>query len=428
MRHFLKFYFLLVLFAVPSLRSSAQVDTVIYTSGRYILGPCHDTLLLRGVNYAIYNWGYSINQNKLAEIAQSGANAVRLVWYATGGGPEYSNFTALDSALSKCVQHKLIAILELHDQTCANSTASLTALTTWWTQTPVLTILNKYKHSIIINYANEALYVNWDNNPNAALTSYKNTYQTIIQTLRNAPGFHFPIMIDAPDCGQHSDAFINSNTANDLIAADPDHNIIFSAHAYWFGYAANDSAQMAAKINAVIAANIPFVIGELANFQDDQVACQYTLNYIPLLNYCQTVGMHWLIWSWDNDNCAARQITTNGNFNSLTGFGQVIVNDPNFGLATHAPAKSFYLLNNGCTTLGIEADQQLTDFVFPNPNTGMLFFNSASEQVVFLWGVDGKEVGRFVVTRGASMIDLQELPTGVYFLKTDLASFKIIRL
>ncbi|MGL4598145.1 MAG: hypothetical protein ACRCYO_11470, partial [Bacteroidia bacterium] len=108
MRHFFKCYFLLFLFALSSLRGFAQVDTVIYTSGRYILGPCHDTLLLRGVNYAIYNWGYSINQNKLAEIAQSGANTVRLVWYANSGGPEYSNFVALDSALSKCVQHKLI--------------------------------------------------------------------------------------------------------------------------------------------------------------------------------------------------------------------------------------------------------------------------------------------------------------------------------
>ncbi|MGL4599571.1 MAG: cellulase family glycosylhydrolase, partial [Bacteroidia bacterium] len=397
-------------------------------SGRYILGPCHDTLLLRGVNYAIYNWGYSINQNKLAEIAQSGANTVRLVWYANSGGPEYSNFVALDSALSKCVQHKLIAVLELHDQTCANSPANLTALTSWWTQTPVLTILNKYKHSVIVNYANEALYVNWDNNPNAALATYKNTYQTIIQTLRNVPSFHFPIMIDAPDCGQHSDAFISSNTATDLIAADPDHNIIFSAHTYWFGYAANDSAQMAAKINAVIAANIPFVIGELANFQDDQVVCQYTLNYIPLLNYCQTVGMHWLIWSWDNDNCAARQLTTNGNFNSLTAFGQVIVNDPNFGLATHPPAKSFYLLNNGCNALSIEDHKLVTDFVFPNPNTGSFFFNSSSEQEVSLWSLDGKEVRRFVVWRGASLIDLQELPAGVYFLKTDLVSFKIMRI
>lgn len=67
----------------------------------------------------------------------------------------------------------------------------------------------------------------------------------IITNLRAVSGFDFPLLIDAPDCGQNSDAFITSGTAADLITFDPAHNLIFSAHAYWYGYAANDSLQMA---------------------------------------------------------------------------------------------------------------------------------------------------------------------------------------
>jgi mannan endo-1,4-beta-mannosidase len=156
-------------------------------------------------------------------------------------------------------------------------------------------------------------------------------------------------MIDAPDCGTNSDAFITSNVANDLIQFDPQHNLIFSAHTYWYGFANNDSAQMAAKINAVLAQNIPLVLGEVANFQDDANPCQYALNDKPLLNYCQLKKVSWLAWSWDNDVCPARQVSSNGNFNSLTTYGYDIVNNPSYGLLpVSAPKSQFFL--NGCNT------------------------------------------------------------------------------
>jgi len=340
-----------ILFLLAFFRNHAQTAAVIHTSNQYILGPCNDTLRLKGVNYAPYNWGYSINELHIAEIAKTGANTVRLPWYQNNAAPVYSNYVALDSAISKCVQHDLIAIVELHDFTCANNTSALVSGSAWWTSNSVLPILNKYRHSVIVNIANEALHVNWASNPSAALSTYKTTYQTIITNLRNVAGFDFPLMIDAPDCGQHADAFITGNTAADLISFDPRHNLIFSAHAYWYGYANNDSTQMAGKLNNILAQPIPFVLGEIANQQDDVSMCQYNLNYKALLRYCETKKMSWLAWSWDHDGCPNRQLSTNGSFASLSTYGTDIVNNPTYGLSTKPAAKSRYLLNNSLCNL-----------------------------------------------------------------------------
>lgn len=344
------FFSIFLVYFTPLLK--AQPGVTIYASGRHIIGPCGDTLILRGVNYAPYNWGWSPTQLRINQIALSGANAVRLVWYKnpTGATPisTYGNLTNLDSALSKCIQYKLIPIIDLHDQTCQNNPAALINMASWYTQPAVLALINKYKHSLILNIANEALYVNWTGNAAAAQTTFVNTYTTIVNTMRSA-GITTPLMIDAPDCG--TNLSVLSAIGNTLQSNDPLHNLLFSAHAYWYSYANNDSLQMLSLINTAQAQNIPFLFGEIANTQDDAVMCQYALNYKALLNICKTKKVGWFAWSWDNDGCASRQITNAGNFNSLTTYGNDIINHTNFGLLPYPPVKSQYLQYNACRML-----------------------------------------------------------------------------
>ncbi len=396
----------------------AQTPGRIHTSGKYILGPCGDTLHLKGINYAPYNWGYDVNEQRISEIAQSGANAVRLPWYWSNPGADvYYNYVALDSIISKCIQFDLIPILELHDFTCENNPSDLITGSGWWTNASVFPILQKYRHSIIVNIANEALYVNWTGNQAAALTSYQNTYETIINNLRNVTGFDFPIMIDAPDCGQNSDVFITSNTANQLINTDPEHNLIFSAHAYWYAYANNDSTQMANKINAVLAAGIPFVLGEIANQQDDQSMCQYNLNYQPLLRYCEVNKVNWLAWSWDRDGCPQRQLSTNGLFASLTPYGNDLVNNPDYGLNTKPAAKSHFLVHGACeSTASLSEMEMLSATVFPNPNTGIFRVLPGDHFHVGMTCYDllGNEIALSDLGSGTYQI---QSPPGMYLLK-----------
>lgn len=395
----------------------AQSQNYIHTSGKYILGPCNDTLELKGVNYAPYNWGYTLTDLKMDQVAQSGANAVRIPWYQNNPGASvYANYVALDSAISKCIQQDMIPILELHDFTCGNNSTSLIAGAAWWTNSSVLPVLQKYKHSLIVNIANEALQVNWASNPTTALASYRTTYETIITNLRNTPGFDFPLMIDAPDCGTNSDAFITSGTAAGLITHDPKHNIIFSAHAYWYAYAGNDSLQMANKLNAVLATNIPFVIGEIANLQDDATMCQYTLNYKPLLNYCKNKKVNWLAWVWDHDGCPNRQLSSTGNFANLTTYGNDIINHPNYGLKTNPAAKSRYLTQGNCTLItGIFTQTSSLFSVFPNPASDGLFEVISDEIIhsVRAYDVLGHEVD--MEKRGTQYYKLNAAE-GVYFI------------
>jgi len=339
-------------------------------SGRHILGPCNDTLILKGVNYAPYNWGWSNTQLRLNQIVLSGANCVRMPWYVTtpdGPTPQatYNNLVFLDSALSKCVQYKMIPIVELHDQTCLNNPANLITLANWFILPAVKNLINKYKHSIIINIANEALWVSWASNPTAAQVTFTNTYSTIVNTIRTN-SITVPVMIDGPECGTNLDVLANVGQA--LETTDPLGNLIFSAHAYWYAYAGNDSLQGLNKINYAISKNIPFVFGEVANIQDATTMCQYNLNYKPWLKIMNQKKIGWMAWSWDNDGCPARQITTNGNYSSLTTYGSDIVNNPVYGLSV-GTIKSKYLMLGGCgVSSGITETNDDDSFVlYPNP-------------------------------------------------------------
>lgn len=356
----------------------AQPSATIHTTGRFIIGNCGDTLILKGINYAPYNWGYSSNQLRIDQIAMTGANAVRLPWYASGSPALYADYVYLDSAISKCIQYDMIPIVELHDQTCQNSGGILIELANFYTQAPILAIIQKYKHSIIINVANEALFVNWTGNAAQATQDFQNTYSTIIDNLRTA-GIDVPIMIDGPDCGTNLDVL--ATVGPTLMANDPLQNVIFSAHAYWYAFANNDSMTYLSKINNALNANIPFVFGEVANLQDDQQMCQYTLNYKPLLSICESKKVGWLAWSWDNDGCPQRQISSTGNYANLTTYGNVIVNKPVYGTKNTAK-RSRFLLNSTCATTAIAHPQNAQNVYKIREDDEAIYLQSRSNTVI----------------------------------------------
>ena len=128
--------------------AAVSAATTIIIKGKHIVTTCGDTIILKGVNYAPYGWGWNNSENFFPEIAKSGANSVRLVWYKTNSGPAYSNMALLDSAIGRCIRYKMIPILELHDETCNNNGTSMVATANWYTQTAVKNILVKYQKSI----------------------------------------------------------------------------------------------------------------------------------------------------------------------------------------------------------------------------------------------------------------------------------------
>jgi mannan endo-1,4-beta-mannosidase len=232
----------------------------------------------------------------------------------------------LDSALSRCIQQKMIPMLELHDVTCNNDTTAIINTANWFTQTNVKTILLKYQKWLMLNPVNEAGYVMWNSNNE---TRFRLMYQTIISNLRNA-GLNMPLVLDASDCGQHLNLWKSIGTS--LQNFDPKHNLIFSAHTYWTSYA-NTTTAITNLLNDAATWNIPVVLGEIANKQDDNTGnCIYTLDVAAVMQAAHNNNIGYLAWVWTQDNCGARQMTTNGNSNTLTSYGNTIINTATTGI------------------------------------------------------------------------------------------------
>lgn len=336
----------------------AQNETIM-ANGSHIIGTCGDTIILRGVNYAAYNWGYDPSDLRISEIAASGANSVRLPWYtssASGGGFVYDDISYLNAAINQCVVNKMIPIIELHDLTGDPDFNKIIQLSNWYLRQDVNSMISNYKHSLIINVANEAGSVM----NSQQLADFMNTYQIVVTNLRNG-GISVPLMIDAPNFG--TDIDLLASIAPALQAEDPLHNLIFSAHAYWYYYASNDSTIFRNKITNAMSQGVPFVLGEICNLQYGTSPCELTVNYKPLLGICQQLNVSWLAWVWDHDACSESQVSTNGNFNSLSTYGNTIVNNPDFGLFQHSTI-AYYLANNQTCNTGIHINPGLKEVPF----------------------------------------------------------------
>jgi mannan endo-1,4-beta-mannosidase len=336
---------------------SLQRETF-YIEGRHLHDPNGKTIILRGINLPLLDdWNFPPS-DKLADLEQTGANAVRIQWYKAYGNaqrPAYA-ITDLDTFLTKCKVNRIIPILGLWDFTCqADATLVNTQLIPWWTSDEVVTVLNKHKQYLIINPANELGFYRWSAAPAAALNDFKNAYKSAIASIREK--LHMPVMIDAPDCGTSIDAWIT--IGQELIDHDPDHNLLLSVHAYWAAY---DGMP---HIDSAVNANLPIVFGEVANKQDEVIDgvtqfCFYDLDglnqnnppqtaftYQSLLQTLKTQEIGWLAWSWWPDNCSSRNIGQyNQNSHQYEGltepFGDNIVNHPDYGLKNSAERSSIF--------------------------------------------------------------------------------------
>jgi mannan endo-1,4-beta-mannosidase len=395
-----------VLFFFFLQNANAQPNATIQVSGSQLIGVCGDTIVLRGLNYEPFNWGYDINDEKFAEVSLTGANCVRIPWYtssaAAGGAPLFDQLENLDTAIARCIRNKMIAIVDLHDNTCNGDISQIATLSNWWLNPNVLSLITSYKHSIIVNIANEAGYVQWSGNAAAALVDFKNTYQGIVTNFRNA-GIDVPLMIDAPDCGTDLDDL--ASIAPALQLSDPLHNLIFSAHTYWYAYANNDSITMRNKIINALAQNVPIVLGEIANLQDDAIPCAYSLNYKALLHICSDLNVPWLAWSWDHDNCPGRQISSNGLFSALTNYGNDIVNNTDYGLQAQSIITEYLAHNQVCATAINELNPLSDAFELSYLSNGILVKSLTDEDLrLTFYDMLSRKLSSLTIKKGESTI------------------------
>lgn len=333
-------------------------------------------VVLRGINYPILDQGDISLSNTVAvhnyidQVALTGANCIRIPWYtngqswrdqpanggATGTVNGYVQNGHLNNLIAYCISKGMIPVLEIHDD--AHITCKVdwnyfnTIVMDFWTSPAVVSIINNNKARVIINLANEFDKVRWSNLPQAtALNSFKTNYNAAVVAIRNA-GVNVPIMIDAPDCGQSSTELLS--IAESMNNSDPQHNLIFSSHTYWGGYAST-LAQVQTKLNEAQSTNVCFVLGEIANNQDENGCGDLGLYalYPQILTEACSRNIGWIAWTFNHDctqyaagfnNTNYRVISTTSNVNNLTTFGNTIINNTNFGLKSSSGCGAMNLL------------------------------------------------------------------------------------
>ena len=274
-----------------------------HVSGANLLDGNGNNFIMRGVSHP-HNW-YLEETSSFAKIKALRANTVRVVLSSGKLWPK-DDATDVANVISLCKANKLVCVLEVHDTTGYgedDTAASLAEAVTYWEE--IQSVLTGEEAYVIINIGNEP-YGN--NNTIDWIDDMKNA----IANMRTA-GFQHTLMVDAPNWGQDWEHVMLDNAA-DILASDPDGNLIFSIHMY----GVYDTAEKIDDyVSAFVTAGLPLVIGEFGWDHSDGDPDEDAI-----LSVARTYGIGYLGWIWSGDSYL--DVVKDFNPNKLTWWGSRI--------------------------------------------------------------------------------------------------------
>lgn len=271
--------------------------------------------VIRGVSHA-HTW-YTDRTSAFADIKSVGANAVRVVLSSGDHGEGWTRNDAADvqNVIDLCKNNRLIAVLECHDTTGygeKDGSVSLATAVNYWRD--IQSVLDGQEDYVIINIGNEPYgnnnYENWIGET-----------QDAIQSMRSA-GFDHTLVVDAPNWGQD---WTNTmlNNADSIYNADPTGNTILSIHMY--GVYEKDST-IKNYISSIKDRGLPLLIGEFGHNHSDGDPDEDSIMFRSV-----EYNVGYFGWSWCGNSGGVEYLdmVNNWNVNSLTSWGDRIVNGPN---------------------------------------------------------------------------------------------------
>ena len=295
-----------------------------YVEGRYLHDPRGNKVILRGVNkMSVWDGADPTGASYFPEIRQTGANSVRIVWTITNRGAR-TDLAILDALITNARQNHLIPMIELHDAT--GEWNRLQELVDFWVQPAVVTLILKHQAYLLVNIGNEV------GDGDVTAGQFISGYTAAIQTLR-AASIHTLLVIDAAGWGKNLD--ILDASAASLLAADPDHNLLFSVHLYWSIACGDAGDSIRAKIQHSIALGYPLIVGEFSKYggypcdqPEGTSICGPSgeIDYQTILETCHTHEIGWYAWEWGPGNalgeppdplCDKMDMTPDGQFAHL---------------------------------------------------------------------------------------------------------------
>ncbi len=321
---------LLILTLIPALAQAQSTDhhPGFYVEGRQLFDACDAPITLMGPNRMVY-WLDRTGLSSFSEIAKTGSNTVRIVW-TTEGKPE-----ELDTVLKNARRFELVPIIELHDAT--GDWSKLQLLVDYWTRPDIAAVIARHQRYTIVNIGNEV-------GDKVALEEYTTGYTKAIKRLREA-GYQTPLMIDAPGWGKDIDTLQAAGPK--LIDADPKHNILLSVHMWWPQMWDYTDERIRAEIVESVEANLPLVIGEFGNRWDATEGG--AIAYRTIIKTALEFDVSFLPWSWGPGNKPQKHLdmTDDGSFEGLTGWGREVMLDEDYAIANNAVKPDWECLVNG---------------------------------------------------------------------------------
>lgn len=277
-------------------------------------------LILRGVNYP-YAWYSSRNtQADFADIAATGANAVRIV-LSTGARWTKTSGSELTNLIGWAKAAKLVTVVEVHDSTGymeQSGSVELSNAVDYWTSPDIAAALKGQEAFVLLNIANE---------PHGNDTSelrWGPDHEAAIQQLRNA-GFTHTLIVDGPNWGQDWEHTMRNGGGASIWEADPQKNLVFSVHMYdVYGQSNTVSSYFTTFLGNYSA---PLIVGE---FAADHGAGK-EVDEDTIMQLAEQQGIGYLGWSWsgNGDGLQSLDITNNFNASSLTPWGDRLINGTN---------------------------------------------------------------------------------------------------
>ncbi|WP_063736461.1 glycoside hydrolase family 5 protein [Streptomyces sp. RTd22] len=305
--------------------SGLQAAAGLHVAGGKLVEGNGSPFVMRGVNHA-HTWYATRTTQALADIKALGANTVRVV-LSTGDRWTRNDTADVANVVAQCKRNRLICVLEAHDTTGygeQGGAITLSRAADYWIS--VRTALTGQESYVIVNLGNEPY-----GNTNA--TAWTADTKAAVQKLRTA-GIHHALMADAPNWGQDWSFTMRDNAAS-VLAADPDHNTVFSVHMYGVF---DTAAEVTDYLTRFVKAELPLVVGEFGHNHSDG-----NPDETAIMANAQTLGVGYLGWSWSGNSGGVEYLDMATGFNaaSLTSWGQRIFKGAN-GIGSTSREASVY--------------------------------------------------------------------------------------
>lgn len=283
------------------------------------------TFVIRGINNP-HAWFGQRAYDALDEISSVGSNTVRIVWQTRGNDQE------LERIIKRCIELRMIPMVELHDVTGSPSKERLTAMAEWYSKPERVSMLKQYERYLLLNIANE-----WGDHQ-VSSDHWLDSYAEAVNIMRNA-GYLLTIVVDAPGWGQNITPFIERG--NDLIESDPLHNVLLSVHMYgsW-----NDPEKIRKDLKTCRKLKLPLIVGEFGYNSDEgnnNLGCK--ADHMVILKTCNKLKYGYMPWSWTGNNAENQwlDLVSPNDWKTLTWWGREVISGPGGITATAKRASVF---------------------------------------------------------------------------------------